>query len=111
MMHPLKFIVVFLCAALLSIYPFPAFAQYQYQLTPSIAVSEEYNDNINAGATDEVSDYITGLTPGISFDPFKTITPYHFDLQKTIYIKRIHQIIGWYLLALFLILFSTIMIR
>jgi hypothetical protein len=48
--------------------PFPAFSQYEYQLTPSIGVSEEYNDNINARPADEVSDYITGLTPAISFD-------------------------------------------
>jgi predicted porin len=79
MMHPLKFIVGFLCVALLSIYPFPAFAQYQYELTPSIAVSEEYNDNINAAETGEVSDYITGLTPGVIFDILTQNTT--FDLQ------------------------------
>jgi hypothetical protein len=45
-----------------------AFAQYEYQLTPSIGIWEDYNDNIDAAPDNEVSDYLTGLTPGIDFD-------------------------------------------
>ena len=54
---------------------------------------------------------IDTLISGISFEPLKTLTLYNFDPQKTICIKRIQQVIGWYLLVLFLILFSKIWIR
>ena len=45
-----------------------AFAQYHYELTPSISVSETYDDNIYLNSTDETSDYITGVTPGLSLN-------------------------------------------
>jgi hypothetical protein len=63
--------------------PLPAFAQYEYQLTPSIGVSEEYNDNINAAATNEESDYITGLTPAINFDILTQNTTLDFRYAPT----------------------------
>ena len=59
-----KIWVSFFALSFLFSFPDFAFAQYEYQLTPSIGVSEQYNDNINAAATNEESDYITGLTPG-----------------------------------------------
>jgi hypothetical protein len=64
----LRFGTVLLTTIFLLLTTLPAFSQYQYQLTPSISVSEEYNDNINAAASDGISDYITGLTPAINFD-------------------------------------------
>lgn len=45
-----------------------AFAQYHYELTPSISVSEVYDDNIYLEFTDATSDYITGVTPGLSLN-------------------------------------------
>lgn len=43
-----------------------AFAQYHYELTPSISVSEVYDDNIYLEFTDATSDYITGVTPSLN---------------------------------------------
>ncbi len=45
-----------------------AFAQYHYELTPSISVSETYDDNIYLEFTDATSDYITGVSPGLSLN-------------------------------------------
>jgi hypothetical protein len=45
-----------------------AFAQYHYELIPSISVSETYDDNINQNSIDKTSDYITGVSPGLSLN-------------------------------------------
>jgi predicted porin len=60
-----------------------AHAQYEYELTPSIAVSEEYNDNINAAPDNGISDYITGLTPAINFDVLTQNTTLDFRYAPT----------------------------
>ena len=44
----------------------PAFAQYRYELTPAISVSETYDDNIDLVPTNEIDDYITAVTPSIA---------------------------------------------
>ncbi len=51
------------------------------------------------------------LTPGVTFKSLETLNPYKFDSKKAIYVERLHHIVGWYLLALFLILFSRVWIR
>jgi hypothetical protein len=52
------------------------FAQEQYTLTPSISVSETYDDNIFLeNETLAVSDWITAVTPGIALD---VQTPRHW---------------------------------
>jgi hypothetical protein len=43
-----------------------SFAQTQFELTPSISVSETYDDNIFLTETNKVSDYMTVATPGIA---------------------------------------------
>ncbi|MFO7737461.1 MAG: outer membrane beta-barrel protein [Desulfatiglandaceae bacterium] len=43
-----------------------AMARYQYEFTPSISVSETYDDNIYLDSFDETSDYITSVSPGLS---------------------------------------------
>ncbi len=45
----------------------PVHAQYHYEFTPSISVSEEYDDNLYLISANEISDYITAVTPGIDF--------------------------------------------
>ena len=45
-----------------------SFAQFHYELTPSISVSETYDDNIYLNSSDETSDYITEVTPGLSLN-------------------------------------------
>ncbi len=45
-----------------------AFAQYHYELTPSISVRETYDDNIYLEFTDATSDYITEVSPGLSLN-------------------------------------------
>jgi hypothetical protein len=83
MTHPLKYILGLFCVALLSFNPFPAFAQFHYQLTPGISVSETYDDNIDFTPTNEESDYITGLTPNINFDILTERTNLAFNYAPT----------------------------
>jgi len=45
-----------------------AFAQYHYELTPSISVGEVYDDNIYLEFTDPTSDYITEVSPGLNLN-------------------------------------------
>ena len=45
-----------------------AFAQYHYELTPSISVGEVYDDNIYLEFTDTTSDYITEVSPGLNLN-------------------------------------------
>jgi hypothetical protein len=40
-------------------------AQYRVELTPSISLQEEYNDNLFLDNTDRQSDYITTVSPGV----------------------------------------------
>ena len=59
---------------------------------------------------------VDNLTPGINLYAFSTLTPYCFDTtgHKKLFLNiivRFQQIAGWYLAALFLILFSRVWIR
>jgi len=51
------------------------------------------------------------LAPGVNLKSLDTLNPYDFDSKKIICIERMQQIIGWYLLVLFVILFGKIWIR
>ena len=46
----------------------PAYSQTRFEVTPTITVSETYDDNIFLTKTNKVSDYITVVTPGISMN-------------------------------------------
>jgi len=50
------------------LFPFPSFAQYHYQLIPTISAGFTYDDNIYLAPINEEDDYITFITPGIRFD-------------------------------------------
>ena len=56
--------LVILCAVFLGALPARA---AEMKFTPSLAVSEEYNDNVRDSATDRRSDFITRLQPGVAF--------------------------------------------
>jgi hypothetical protein len=88
MTHSPKYILGFISLAFLFIYPLPAFAEFNYQLTPGIAVSEDYNDNLFLSETDEVSDYITGITPSLSFDIITEPTNLQFYYAPTFVFYR-----------------------
>jgi predicted porin len=45
-----------------------AFAKYHFDFTPTISVSEAYDDNIYLSSTNEKSDYITTVTPGFNLN-------------------------------------------
>lgn len=46
--------------------PRPSFAQTRIEFTPSISVTETYDDNIDLDSTNEQSDYITSVSPGFN---------------------------------------------
>jgi hypothetical protein len=45
-----------------------AMAQYSFELTPSISLGTQYDDNINSGTTDKESDLVTTISPSIGLD-------------------------------------------
>ncbi|SPD74971.1 hypothetical protein PITCH_A400006 [uncultured Desulfobacterium sp.] len=45
----------------------PSFGQIQMELTPSVSLSEEYDDNLDLESSNEESDYITTISPGVNF--------------------------------------------
>jgi hypothetical protein len=72
-------LIAVLIPILFIIVPRPAFSDYQLILTPSLSVSEVYDDNIFLNPNDDLaqSDYITSVTPGIALD---VQTPRHWLL-------------------------------
>jgi putative beta-barrel porin BBP2 len=58
------------CFLLILLFSFSptAFAKYHFDFTPSISVSEVYDDNIYLSSTNERSDYITTVTPGFNLN-------------------------------------------
>ncbi|HUT69473.1 MAG TPA: hypothetical protein VMW89_02250 [Desulfatiglandales bacterium] len=50
---------------LLLLLPALGWTDYRVEMIPRISLSEVYDDNINLDSTDEKSDYITTLSPGI----------------------------------------------
>jgi len=45
-----------------------AYAQYHFELTPSLTISEMYDDNIYLDPDNEKSDYLTMVSPGFNLD-------------------------------------------
>ena len=54
-----------LLVSFLFLSPMIACADYRFELIPRISVSEVYDDNINLDYTNEKSDYLTTVSPGI----------------------------------------------
>lgn len=42
-----------------------ALARYDFEVTPSLSIGAVYDDNINLSRTDEISDYITTVSPAL----------------------------------------------
>jgi hypothetical protein len=70
------------------LFPFSASAEFNYQLTPGISLSEDYNDNLFLAQTNTISDYITGLTPSLSFDIMTEPTDLRFFYAPTFVFYR-----------------------
>lgn len=48
--------------------PIPSFSQTHLEVTPGLSISETYDDNIYLDYTNETSDFITAISPSISFN-------------------------------------------
>ena len=48
------------------LFPMACSAEYSFELTPSISVSRDYDDNIYLDDSNEQSDYLTTVSPGIN---------------------------------------------
>jgi hypothetical protein len=86
--YSFRFVTILIIAMFVFLCPSPAFSQFQYKLTPGISVSESYTDNINLSPTNEISDYITGLTPNIAFDILKERTDFRLYYAPTFVFYR-----------------------
>ena len=51
---------------LLLVRPQASFAQWRTELTPYVSIGELFDDNLYLDSTDEKSDYITTVTPGLN---------------------------------------------
>ena len=59
-----KLIILLIISVLLS--PQYLFARYQVELTPSVSLEEQYDDNITLEPTNKQSDWITTLSPSLN---------------------------------------------
>ena len=58
--------VLFFILITLFLFPMICVADYRFELTPRISLSQVYDDNIYLEATNEKSDYLTTVSPGIN---------------------------------------------
>lgn len=64
--NKLWFVSGFVFLILLLLLPQTSIAKYRVELTPSVSVGEVFDDNIYLDSTDEESDYITEVSPGLN---------------------------------------------
>ena len=108
---PLKLLKTYLFIWLVFIPNYVAFLRLQYQYGKRKWYQELFR-KISRATVHSVDT----LTPGINLYAFTTLTPYYFETtgyKKTLLniVVRFQQLSGWYLAALFLILFSRVWIR
>ena len=60
--------IIILIFGIILLAPQQLFAKYETEFTPSVSISETYDDNIDLDKTDEISDWITALTFGINLN-------------------------------------------
>jgi hypothetical protein len=73
-----------LCALLLLLLiPAGGFADYRVEMIPRISLSEVYDDNINLDVTNEESDYLTTVSPGINLTMSSQRTSLSLDYSPT----------------------------
>jgi hypothetical protein len=73
----MKLKVLVLIISMFFLFPPICFGQYQYEFTPSVSVSGEYDDNIFLSRDNEVDDYIARATPRLAL----SILSQHTDLS------------------------------
>lgn len=61
-------LTIILLASLIFMVPSLSHARYQYEFTPSISIGETYDDNIDLEASDEKTDWMTTISPGITLN-------------------------------------------
>ena len=73
------------CAAFLVAAPVAALAQAGFYITPSLRLSEEFDDNVFVTARGERADFITRFTPGVELgyrsEPFTLLARSSFDAE------------------------------
>ena len=72
-----------LLVSFLFLSPVLACADYRFELIPRISVSEVYDDNINLDYTNEKSDYLTTVSPGIDLTISSANTSLSLDYAPT----------------------------
>ncbi len=60
-----------------------SYAQTHMELTPSLSITEEYDDNIYLSNTNEISDYTTMVSPGLSFSLLSQYTQLELEYAPT----------------------------
>lgn len=68
---------------LVSLFPMISQAEYSFELIPRISVSEVYDDNIYLQSANEKSDYITTVSPGLSFTMSSLNNSLHLDYSPS----------------------------
>ncbi len=63
-------IIKILLIGIILFQPLHVSANYKTRFTPSISVSETYDDNVDLENTNEKSDWITSISPGFSLDVY-----------------------------------------
>jgi hypothetical protein len=61
-----------------------ASASYKYEFIPSIAISEQYDDNVFLDNTPKISDWITKITPSVSLNVGSEKNIFQFKYAPTI---------------------------
>ena len=74
--------------------PLPCFAQYHYQLIPTISAGFTYDDNIFLTPTNEEDDYITLITPGIEFDILPLVSDQELETRQSTDITYWEGLVG-----------------
>jgi len=75
--------IVLLVATMLVYLPGPVVAQRQVEFIPAISVRETYDDNIFLSQRNERSDYITAVTPSLTFNTLSEYTKLGLNYRPT----------------------------
>jgi hypothetical protein len=66
-------------------------AQYRYEFTPSISVSETYDDNLYLISQNEISDYITAVTPSVDLGLLSEKTDFSLEYAPSFVFYNDHS--------------------
>ena len=75
---------IMIILVILLLVPQALWARYQIEITPSLRLSELYDDNIYLNNTDEINDWITSITPGLNLNIFSQKNNFIFNYSPSI---------------------------